>query len=268
MLEQNFGVKDLIDVAVKAASPFRFGEREVEVGEPLLYFETVQLADLSQSSTMVAARGGRENLIRVTWEKNSDTTFRIMNGVMSSMGFFLLTNSRVVVAPEDDSVFVPYNEVIVLDEKGQAQTEYAPAPQRPIFAYDYKNDTFQGKITPITVEDNVVSCGAAHAHKNVFVSYYFDYGDNALLYVVDRNRFNGLVSIEGKLETKGEIDGVNGTMLVTMPRAKIVSNLALRVGESAQPVVSRFDLVATPKKTAYSDYCLLELAELKGGLRI
>ena len=48
MLDQYFGIKELYEVVLKAKTPMQFGSRRLEVGEPVLYFENVNMAALTE----------------------------------------------------------------------------------------------------------------------------------------------------------------------------------------------------------------------------
>lgn len=60
-MDQKFGIKDLENIVIKAVTPFNFGERSIEAGEPVLYFDKIQLSQMTQGASMVAARGGKGN---------------------------------------------------------------------------------------------------------------------------------------------------------------------------------------------------------------
>ena len=44
MRDEYFGIKELYEVVLKAKAPMQFGERLLEIGEPVLYFEKVKMA--------------------------------------------------------------------------------------------------------------------------------------------------------------------------------------------------------------------------------
>ena len=48
MMDQYFGIKELYEVVLRAITPMRFGERYIESGEPVLYFENVMMSALSE----------------------------------------------------------------------------------------------------------------------------------------------------------------------------------------------------------------------------
>ena len=56
--DQNYGIKELYEVVLKAKTPMMFGSRYIEADEPVLYFENINMAVLSEQSNPIMARGG------------------------------------------------------------------------------------------------------------------------------------------------------------------------------------------------------------------
>ena len=71
-MDQYFGTKELYEVVLRAKVPMRFGSRQLEEGEPVLYFENVTMSVLSEKNSPIMARGGWSNLPRVIWEDRSE----------------------------------------------------------------------------------------------------------------------------------------------------------------------------------------------------
>ena len=95
MLDQYFGVKELYEVVLKAKTPMQFGSRKLEEGEPVLYFENINMAVLNERQSTKMARGGWSNLPRVIWEDRSEVQFTFSEGVMSSISMGILLSSTV-----------------------------------------------------------------------------------------------------------------------------------------------------------------------------
>ena len=120
MIDQYFGVKELYEVVLRAKVPMKFGDREIEEGEPVLYFENISMAMLSEQNSPIMARGGWANLPRVIWEDRSEVVFTLSEGVMSSISMGILLGSNVVNATKDRALnvskregpfaLVPYND--------------------------------------------------------------------------------------------------------------------------------------------------------------
>jgi hypothetical protein len=83
--------------------------------------------------------------------------------------------------------------------------------------------------------------------RKYLIDYYYEYEDEALLYSVQKERFNGLFTLEAKFYSKDENEGQNYTNILYMPKVRIVSNINLRLGERADPTVSTFNIIGLPE---------------------
>ena len=111
MLDQYFGVKELYEVVLKAKNPMQFGSRHLEAGEPVLYFENVNMAVLNERQTTIMARGGWSNMPRVIWEDRSEVQFSLTEGVMSSISMGILLSATVSEKKTlNESLLVPCRE--------------------------------------------------------------------------------------------------------------------------------------------------------------
>lgn len=90
MIEQNFGTKELYQVALKANSDMNFGYRKITTGEPVLYFDKVDMAQLNEMARAIAAKGGWGNMPHVIWEDRSEMSFSLDDGVMNQIGMGLI----------------------------------------------------------------------------------------------------------------------------------------------------------------------------------
>jgi len=50
----------------------QFGDRYIEAQEPVLYFDSLQMALLSEQNRPVFARGGWANMPRVIWDERTE----------------------------------------------------------------------------------------------------------------------------------------------------------------------------------------------------
>ena len=98
--------------------------------------------------------------------------------------------------------------------------------------------------------------------KQYIFDYYYEYGDNALIYLIEKERFNGTFILEAKFYTKDENDGLNYTNIITMPKVRVVSDINLRLGERADPTVSVFNIIAMPEMTKESRNMLMKIVRL------
>jgi hypothetical protein len=86
-------------------------------------------------------------------------------------------------------------------------------------------------------------------HRKVVVDYTFDYEDNAIELSVGNRLFNGFLNLTAKMTTKDYITGEPKTAILEIPRLKLNSNLAMRLGINYDsPVVSDFYFIGYPEE--------------------
>ena len=277
MLDQYFGIKELYEVVLKAKTPMQFGSRRLEAGEPVLYFENINMATLNERDTTVMARGGWSNMPRVIWEDRSEVQFSLSEGVMSSISMGILLSATVTEKKDiEESLLVPKREgpfeldcIIEDTNDGNGECEhyyiylkhepFIRYPDKKAFIYEYSRDVAQkkvyGQLSPTHNKRNdfmdetliAIEVLNADATKEYIVDYYYEYTDKALLYTIQKERFNGLFTLEGKFYSKDENDGLNYTNLIYMPKVRVVSDINLRLGERADPTTSVFNIIGLPE---------------------
>ena len=109
MIDQYFGVKELYEVVLKAKGPMQFGSRRLEEGEPVLYFENVNISMLSERSSPIMARGGWSNMPRVIWEDRSEVVFSLTEGIMSSISMSILLSANMTEKKRKKFLFTNMN---------------------------------------------------------------------------------------------------------------------------------------------------------------
>ena len=270
MVDEYFGVKELYEVMLKAKVPMQFGSRYLEEGEPVLYFEKVNMAMLTEQSSPIMARGGWANLPHVIWEDRSEVQFSLTEGVMSKISMGILFSANVTDKPYGESILVPRREgPYDLDSDHQLFLDNWPVgvDRKKTFIYEYTRDVAQkkvygkrihGKMDPfdptlerpcVQVYEDKELTKLADSTKQYIVDYYYEYENEALIYNIQKERFNGLFTLEGKFYTKDENDGINYTNLIYMPKVRVMSDISLRLGERADPTVAVFNIIGMPENT-------------------
>ena len=283
MLDQYFGHKELYEVVLKAKESMRFGNRYIEAGEPILYFENVDMSMLNEQNKAIFARGGWANLPKVTWEDRSEVTFSMAEGVMSSVGMSILLSANVTQEGVDKPIPIqkregPLEIIDLSDQNHGFYISHKPIgyPEKKIFIMEYSRDAVQkkvyGKLTEnqselgpqyfISVYDDKDLTIPVDVRKQFVVDYYYEYGKEALVYSVQKERFNGLFTLEGKFYSKDENEGQNYTNILYMPKVRIVSNINLRLGERADPTVSTFNIVGLPDVVGNKKDVIVEIIKL------
>ena len=304
MIDQYFGIKELYEVVLRAKVPMQFGSRFLEADEPVLYFENVSMSLLSEQSAPIMARGGWANLPRVIWEDRSEVKFTLSEGVLSSISLGVLLNAAVRTPSAESPLLVskregPYksNPGLFTAEEKENQNDEDPIPCRialehwPVdakrkktFIFEYDRDVAQKKIygkrihnIPDPFDNNIeVPCielyedkeltQYADVDKKYIVDYYYEYGDEALIYSISKERFNGLFTLEGKFYSKDENEGLDYTNLIYMPKVRVVSDINLRLGERADPTTSVFNIIGMPENIGNKKSLILEITRLNSDI--
>ena len=281
MRDEYSGIKELYEIVLKAKTPMQFGSRLLEADEPVLYFENVKFSNISERSNPIFARGGWANMPRVIWEDRSEVTFQLTEGVMSAASFGVLLSSKVL-QETSDFILVPKREgPFELSDEHRLFLQHWPVDSsvKKTFIYDYERDVAQrkvygkrikGLISKLTNEEK--PCleiyedkeleHLADLSKEYIVDYYYEYRDGALTYLIQKERFNGLFSLEAKFYSKDENDGLNTTNLIYMPRVRVVSDINLRLGERVDPAAATFRIIGMPEKTDESNNLIMKVTRL------
>lgn len=268
MNDQYFGTKELRSVTLRAKTPMQFGSRFVEAEEPVLYFNNISLATISEDRKPIFARGGWANLPHVIWEDTNGVEFSLTEGVMSSISMGILLSSSIARPGVNEPLYVPKCEgPRELTEDNYFYLENWPVDykKKKTFIFEYSRDVAQkkvygkripGQIDPfdegkerpcIQIYDDKELTKLADATKQYVVDYYYEYKDEALIYTIQKERFNGLFTLEGKFYQKDENDGLNYTNIIYMPKVRVVSDINLRLGERANPTTSVFNIIGMPE---------------------
>ena len=285
MLDQYFGIKELHEVVLRAKTPMTFGSRQLEADEPVLYFKNVSMSVLREPNRAIMARGGWANMPRVIWDQRSEVEFVLSEGVLSSVSMGIVLGCNVAQAAATEPVYVhkvtdPLTAVVDEDSGNivvQIDDMHEPVlyPVKKGFVFEYYGDVIQNKLYG-RVEGRRDKLGRsivslwkdknfeipADKGKEYIVDYYYKYDDTALLYKMQKERFNGLFTLEGKFYSKDENEGLDYTNLLYMPKVRVVSDINLRLGERADPTVGTFNIIGLPESSNDSKSLILEIIRL------
>jgi hypothetical protein len=245
--QEYFGLKELNSVVIRAYTDLQIGNKHFEAGEPILYFEKIQISQLSSGVKIKTARGGWGNYPHVIWEDFNDLQFRLTEGVLSRNSLGLLMNSGAFhIEAGEEKLKVPKREKLTVSNN-QVKTMFAPLSEK-LFIYAIDDNGYIGeKITDFTI-DNTIITFANHNNCDIVIDYYFEYTNSFTQYNIGNKHIDGFLTLEGKAYMKDDVDGLNRTFLFEMPKIKITSNIDIVIGEKASPTVSVFNILGAPIK--------------------
>lgn len=233
-----FSFKDLEKVSLKATSNIEIGNKQFVPGETLAYFDKIQVAALDEQRDVRVAEGGYENQPRVFWETTKDLKLRFSQGVFSEEHFALLTNAKLI-----EQVGVP---ILISEQEDKETSELGVitlkhAPVGEIFVY---NKNTGSRITNYTIDGATLTFETPFLE--VLVRYTFNYTNKIYDYKIGRRLVNGFVELEGRTRIKDDVSGQVVTGIFKIPKLKLLSELSVKLGEQATPVVGRFDALCVP----------------------
>ena len=235
---ENFGFKDLESVCLKSTYSIEIGNRTIEPGEVIAFFDKIQVAGLHELKEVVAARGGYNNIARVWWETTKEIKLNFSQGVFSKEQFALFTNSRLLEVAESNPISVSMRESLESDETGVITCKNVPA--RNIYVYKVEDGSklqFTQDGKKLTIQNPYV---------DVIVDYEFDYTDGAQVIKMGQRLIQGFLYPEGKTRVKDDTTGQVVTGLIRIPKLRLMSDLSIRLGAQANPVVANFSAVGVP----------------------
>ena len=240
--------KEFENVRIKATYNMELGDRTIEENEIILFFDRIQIAGLQELTEVVSANGGYGNRAHVYWETTKEMRFNFSQGIFSKEQFALMANSKLLNSNETNYILLSKREYLETDENGRVQL--LKEPIAPIFVYNKET----GAKIPIirTFADNVLSLGVQYTE--VIVDYNYAYTDGAQVLQLGRRLINGFVSLTGETRVKDDTTGQIVTGILTIPKLRLMSDLSIRLGAQANPVVASFNAVGVPVGSRESSY--------------
>ncbi len=279
-------MKELYEVCLRAKTAMKFGERYIEADEPVLYFDHVAMSMLSEQSKEIYARGGWLNQPKVIWQDRSEVRFQMTQGVVSQFGFGILLGAKVAIKGAEKPILMHMKEgpfqFDIGTERPLVYLKHWPVNTevKKTFIFDFDRNAVQSKIYGkrihgqmdpfepnkerpcIELYEDKERTKLADTNKKYVVDYYYEYGKEAISYTLQKERFNGLFTLEGKFYSKDENEGINYTNILYMPKVRIVSDINLRLGERADPTVSAFNIIGLPETVGDDKDLIVEVQHL------
>ena len=231
----DYGIKELYSVALKATYNIEIGGKQYEPGEVILRFDKIQIAHINEDRSSVAATGGNMNQRLITWDNTRDVQFSCSEGVLSKTSLAVLSNSKIAKKLNGEIISVPIVGEEIDPENGVITLKHKPNGTG--FIYDKETgEKLYGALTEKTYA----------ATRPVVADYTYDYTNGADVLELGQRLFKGYIKLEGKMRLKDDSDGHDKTAIVTIPQIRITSSLAMRLGTNANPTVGNFSFIGYP----------------------
>ena len=240
-MNSEFGLKELYDLTLKATFPIEMDGREFEAGEVIARFDKIQIANFREITSRVSANGGKSNPALIIWEDPKEIQLTFTQGIFSKRQFALLSNANLIQKAPTDKILLSAQYKGESDEEGKIQLEKENVTN--VFVYNAK--TFD-RIKPINIdlEKGVVTIDNAYC--DVEIDYQYEYINDVSVMKIGQKLIGGFLLLEGKTRVKDDITGKTRTAILRIPRLKLVSDLSMRLGREAGPLLANFAAVGYP----------------------
>ena len=231
----DYGIKELYSVALKATYDIEIGGKIYVPEEVILRFDKILIAQANENVTTNKATGGSNNKTLITWDNTKEVQFACSEGVLSKTSLAILSNSKIIEQPKTENISIP-----VIGEEITPVNGFITLKHKPNgigFIYD--------KESGEKLYENLADITYASLNP-VIADYNYDYTNGAEVLEVGNRLFKGYIKLEGKMRLKDDSDGHDKTAIVTIPRIRITSSLAMRLGKNANPTVGNFSFIGYP----------------------
>ena len=241
-MSTEFGLKELYDLTLKATYPIEMEGRIFEAGEVIARFDKIQIANFREATSRAKATGGQGNGTHVVWEDPKEIQLGFTQGIFSKRQFALLSNANLIKAAPKDRILLSAHFTGESNGDGKIQLDRTGVTN--VFIYDAK--TFD-KIEPIILDLEKGAMIIGEKYKDVEVDYQYYYTNGYTNLVLGQKLIQGFLQLEGKSRVKDDITGKTHTVLLRIPRLKLVSDLSMRLGREASPLLANFAATAYPE---------------------
>lgn len=241
-MNTEFGFKELYQVFLRANSPMKIGDRDISPGEVVAAFDKILISNFDEITKITTAHGGLDDRDFIWWESTKKVNITFSQGIFSKTQFSLMNNSKLFDL-EKETIYIPSREEKESNENGIIKVDHDISTLLTYFIYD---KTTGARITNFTLNDTD-EFKIESAFKEVIVDYYYEYSNGSMLLRIGQKVSDeGQFLLEGKTRVKDDITGQTKTGIIIIPKLQLVSDLSMRLGQDAIPVIGRLDAVACP----------------------
>lgn len=236
-MENQFSLKELYDVKIKTTYPIEINGKQLEIGETIAMFDRIKIANFEEVKNFIAAKGGYNNEGRVFWEDEKEIRINFQQGIFNTSQFSLMNNAKLLENKENGLLTISKREMNQSNGEGNIFLEETPLGN--VFIYDEN-----GNKLSYSQEENRLKIDETYCR--VIVDYEYEYKGNSQSILVGRPLIQGFLSLEGKTRVKEDITGQVKTGIIKIPKLRLMSELSMRLGQDAVPVMGSMTISGLP----------------------
>ena len=242
-----FSFKDFEKVHIKSTYNIEIGNRRISEGETIAYFDKIQIFGLNEVAEHVSARGGYHNREHVFWNIVQEMPLQFAQGVFSQQQLALLMNCHLL---QPQTLLDPISEYEVLEVNESLRIMLSRENVKTDSLYIYNKGTgelLSGYTVNVTQAGKyVITFTNISPFTEVICIYEWIYGGSSTILKVGEELLKGYVSLEGRTRIKDDTEGTVTTGIIKIPKLKLMSDVSIRLGANASPLVANFKGTAFP----------------------
>lgn len=194
---------------------------DVSTGKPVIFFDTLKVSTIENTSESAEARGGQGNSKLMSWDFGRTATLTMQDALLSDTSMSLLAGTKV----KEADVTVVGREVLTVVATNKVTLKETPITGS-VTAYKVVNGVMTEEILNPTVTLKDVTVTGATVGQQVMVFYTYKVVTGASQVTFSGNAFPATYKVVGDTVVRGE-DGVDRKMQFIIPKAKLQSNFSL-----------------------------------------
>lgn len=194
---------------------------DVSTNKPVLFFDTLKVSTIENTSESAEARGGQGNPKRISWDFGRTATLTMQDALLSDASLAMLAGTEL----KTTDITVVGREVLTVDT-GKVTLANTPIGSS-VTVFKVNNGVMGEEVTGATVSDLEVTVPVEVTDgSQVMVFYDYKGGTGTSKVTFSGSQFPATYRVVGDTLVRGE-DGVDRIMQFVIPKAKLQSNFTL-----------------------------------------
>lgn len=260
-----FGIRECANIVFRAKSDRKIGGQVFKKHQPVLYIDTATTSTLEQAVSTVYAVGGRGAVRLLSWDGEKQITFTFEDALISPIGLSVLAGAGLLKGSDSQKVNVHVTTETSINSDGEIDLSDAIGSNEelcdkaPLFILEVEADgsatgtVYRATTVDVNNKKITVENGGSLVGKQVKVDYYVARKSSQVYEVQIRpEMLGGNFYIEADTLFRRQDNGDDMPAILTIPNAKVQSNITFTMAGSGDPSTFTFTVDAFPGYTYFN----------------
>lgn len=260
-----FGIRECANIVFRAKSDRKIGGQVFKKHQPVLYIDTATTSTLEQAVSTVYAVGGRGAVRLLSWDGEKQITFTFEDALISPIGLSVLAGAGLLKGNDSQKVNVHVTTETSINSEGEIDLSEAIGANEelcdkaPLFILEVEADgsatgtVYRATTVDVNNKKITVENGTSLVGKQVKVDYYVARKSSQVYEVQIRpEMLGGNFYIEADTLFRRQDNGDDMPAILTIPNAKVQSNITFTMAGSGDPSTFTFTVDAFPGYTYFN----------------